>query len=73
MAFREFLRKWEESLKDQWASGFFRGQPDASNQALGEIKVVREILGLEHEHFIEVLTDDERSEDENSMGPRGNG
>lgn len=76
-AFQEFLRKWEESLKDQWASGVFRGpseyQITANNEALGEVKIIRLILGLEYSQFSEALEDDQRSEDESSMGPRGNG
>jgi hypothetical protein len=40
--------------------------------ALGQIRMIDQILELDYERFIEVLQDDERSEDENSMGPRGN-
>lgn len=77
-AFRAFLRKWRESLQDQWASGQFQtSSPEetaAMNAgALGQIVMIKSILDLEWQHFYEVLSDDERSEDENSMGPRGNG
>jgi hypothetical protein len=77
-AFLEFLRKWEESLQDQWAVGQFQvDSPQATAArnagALGQVSMIRAIIGLEYERFREVLEDDERSEGENSMGPRGNG
>jgi len=41
--------------------------------ALGQIVMINHMLDLEYERFEEVLRDDERTEDTNSMGPRGNG
>lgn len=73
-----FLRKWKESLEEQWSSGQFQ-EPSPQRTAvmnagaLGQVSMIKSILDLEWQHFYEVLSDDERSEDENSMGPRGNG
>ena len=77
-AFQEFLRKWRESLQSQWAAGQFQvDNPEhtaAMNAgALGQIVMINHMLDLEYERFEEVLRDDERTEDTNSMGPRGNG
>jgi hypothetical protein len=77
-AFQEFLRKWQGSLQDQWAAGQFQvdsTQATAARNAgaLGQVSMIKAILGLEYERFREVLEDDESSEGENSVGPRGNG
>lgn len=74
----EFLRKWKGSLQDQWAAGQFQvdsPQETAARNAgaLGQVTMINHVLELEYERFREVLEDDERSEGETSVGPRGNG
>jgi hypothetical protein len=77
-AFQEFLRKWKESLQDQWAAGAFQGESSevtmaANASALGQIRMIETLLGLEYDHFVEVLEDEDGNEGESSPGPRRNG
>lgn len=63
-AFREFLHKWETSLTDQWANGVFQGESsegthNANAQALGKVRVLRDLRELDYTQFEEAVQDDE--------------
>ena len=63
-AFREFLLKWETSLKDQWSQGSFQDESpevtqNANAQALGQVKILKDLRELDYLQFEEALKDDE--------------
>lgn len=62
--FKRLLAKWQENLKDQWASGAFVGEDKdstlmANAAALGEVNLLKRIIELEYWQISEGLDDGE--------------
>jgi hypothetical protein len=61
-SFKEFLSKWETSLVEQWKTGNFQSNDpqetqNANAQALGSVKLLRDLQELDFTQIEEVLTD----------------
>lgn len=61
--YREFLRLWQENIKDQWAGGSFQGQTpnitfSANAQALGQVILLGQLQEVDYEKFFGVMKND---------------
>lgn len=61
--YQAFLKKWQESIKDQWANGTFHGASpvvsfSANAQALGQFSVLGQLQEVDYERFFGVMKDD---------------
>jgi hypothetical protein len=60
--FLEALHIWAESIRNQWEEGQFSETGQlytdalANAQALGQLKLLRKIVELDHEQFSEILS-----------------
>ena len=62
-AHKEFLRRWKEQLKDQWANGDFIGENNDESarlgaNAFGKCFILDLLIELNFEHFSESLRDE---------------
>lgn len=61
--YQAFLKKWQESLKDQWGGGAFQGTSpmvtfSANAQALGQFAILGQLQEVDYEKFFGVMKDD---------------
>jgi len=60
--FLDALRIWADNIRDQWEEGAFAESGElfkdslANAQALGQLKLLRKIVELDHEQFSEILS-----------------
>ena len=57
-SFRVLLEHWKEGLKEQWAQGGFQSEDyevtlQANNQALGQVRLLTELIELDYTSFSE--------------------
>lgn len=62
--FRNALRKWQEGIKEQWASGQFssldfNSSALANHKAISEHQIIQQILDLDAEQIEGMFTNDD--------------
>lgn len=62
--FRKALRKWQESLKDQWATGQFQNESAQSTAmmnvgAQAQVQIIRQILDMDWPEIENLLRQEE--------------
>lgn len=60
-AYKQFLLKWADNLKDQWLAGNFHGDDPqvsfaANAQAIGKASLLIELTEVDYDEFHSVLT-----------------